>query len=154
ILCSARSLSACFTDLDTRRRTGASRKGRANEKKSTRPSRRIARSSIRSRSAMADAPISNRRLRALGPDVMDKDVLEVMKARARAELRESALGEEPALVDDPNAIAELLRLAHRVRGEEDRLPRVAQLADDLAHLEGVKHVERDGRLVKDQDRRI
>ena len=57
-------------------------------------------------------------------------------------------------MDDRDAVAELLGLAHDVSREDDGLALVAELADHLLHLDGVEHVESDRRLVEDQDRRI
>src|SRR5438874_484387 len=49
---------------------------------------------------------------------------------ARHQLVGSALGHDPPVFDDGDAVSQVLRLVHVVRGEEHRLAEVAQAGDE------------------------
>src|ERR1017187_9958134 len=57
-------------------------------------------------------------------------------------------------MNDSDAVAELLRLAHDVRRKDDRLALGPEFRDHLLHLQRVEHVEPDGRLIEDQHWRV
>ena len=61
--------------------------------------------------------------------------------------------EDPAVVHDREPVAELVGLLHVVRGEQDRLALVVQLAEDLPQGDAALRVEAGGGLVEEQDRR-
>ena len=65
-----------------------------------------------------------------------------------------AFGEDLPAMDDRQAVAELLRLAHDVRGEEDALAVIAQLGHRLQQRPRDQHVQPRGGLVEDQHRRV
>ena len=58
--------------------------------------------------------------------------------------------EDLAVVHDRDPVAELVRLLHVVRREQDRLARGVQLAEDLPQREPALRVEPGGRLVHEQ----
>jgi hypothetical protein len=58
--------------------------------------------------------------------------------------------EDPAVVHDRDAVAELVGLLHVVRGQQDRLARRVELAEDLPQREPALRVEAGGRLVEEQ----
>src|SRR5207248_6144211 len=61
---------------------------------------------------------------------------------------------DPAVVDDRNAIAELIRLLHVVRGEQHGAALRLELADAIAEIARRLRIEPDGRLVEHDERRI
>ena len=63
-------------------------------------------------------------------------------------------GEDAAVVHDRDPVAELVGLLHVVRGEEDRLALVVELAEDLPEREAALRIEPGGRLVEEQDLRL
>jgi hypothetical protein len=62
-------------------------------------------------------------------------------------------GDDAALVDDGDPVAEHLHLRQDVGGEQDGR-RAAQRLDELAGLPDLVGVEPDGRLIEDEDRRL
>ena len=86
---------------------------------------------------------------AVGRTVTDGVGARSMRFSARGRVE----GEDRAVVDDRDPVAELVGLLHVVRGEEDRLPVVVQLAEDLPQGDAALRVEAGGRLVEEQDRR-
>ncbi len=89
-----------------------------------------------------------------GTDDLEEHFFHVLFAGPLAQFGQGALGQQPAAMDDPDAVADLFDLVHHVRGVDHRLPpRPAFLheADDRA---GRRDIEPEGRLVKDHDRRI
>ena len=70
------------------------------------------------------------------------------------ELAARALGDDPSLVDDPDAIAEALRLLHVVRGVEDGHALPAELLDARQDRVPALRVDADGRLVQDEQLRL
>src|SRR5437773_1941583 len=64
------------------------------------------------------------------------------------ELVEGALRDDPAAIDDGDAVADLLHLAQEVRVEEDGRAALAQPADDLAHVVPADRIERARGLVE------
>ena len=61
--------------------------------------------------------------------------------------------EDPAVVHDRHALAELVGLLHVVGGEQDRLPLAVELAEDLPQRQATLRVKAGGRLVEEQHRR-
>ena len=61
-------------------------------------------------------------------------------------------GQHPAVVDDRQAVAELVGLLHVVRGEEDGLAVVVELLEDLPQGDPALGVEAGGGLVEEEDR--
>jgi len=80
-----------------------------------------------------------------------KHVLERLVA---ADLLHGAGGDEAALLDDGNLVAELLRDLEHVRREEDRAAALAVLAHDRLELVGGRRVEAHERLVHDDELRL
>ena len=70
------------------------------------------------------------------------------------DVRDPALGEDLATVDDRDAGAQLLELGEDVAPDEDRLAERAQLAEQLAQLDPGPRVEAGRRLVEEQHRRV
>ena len=68
-----------------------------------------------------------------------------------AQLAHRPLDDDPALVDDRRAVADLLDLVQQVRGEEDRGAAGAELAHQLAHVLHALRVEAAGGLVEDHE---
>ena len=62
-------------------------------------------------------------------------------------------GEDLAVIHDRDAIAELLRLLHVVRGEQDRLAVAVELAEYVPQREAALRIEPRRRLVEEQNRR-
>ena len=60
--------------------------------------------------------------------------------------------EQAPVVDDGQAVAELVGLLHVVRGEEDGLALAVQLAEDLPQREAALRIEPGGGLVEEEDR--
>ncbi len=58
--------------------------------------------------------------------------------------------EDPAVVHDRDAIAELVGLLHVVGGEQDRLTLAVELAEDLPQREATLRIEAGGGLVEEQ----
>src|SRR5260370_5244976 len=87
----------------------------------------------------------------MGSDDIDEDCLEIVFGISVTELRERAFGEELAVVDDADDVAELLDFAHDVGGEDDGLAVVAAFADKRSDGAGGHDVEAVGGLVKDHD---
>ena len=71
-------------------------------------------------------------------------------AGGRAQRRRRPLGEQPAPVEQADAIAEQLRLGQVVGGEQHRLAAIAFGAHEVAQEARREHVEPGGRLVEDQ----
>ncbi len=76
----------------------------------------------------------------VGPD-------RVLQAGRRVE------GHDAPLIDDGDAIAELVGLLHVVRGEEDRLPVDVQLAEDLPQRDPALGIEASSGFIEEQHRR-
>ena len=54
------------------------------------------------------------------------------------------------MVDDGDALAELIGLFHVVRGEQDRLPVGVEVVEDLPHGDAALRIEAGGGLVEEQ----
>ena len=67
---------------------------------------------------------------------------------------ELAAGDDPAVVDDRDAVADLLDLAQQVRVQEHRGAAVGGGADDAPDVDPADRVERGRRLVEDDERRL
>ena len=65
-----------------------------------------------------------------------------------------ALGDDLAVVDDRDPVAERVGLVEVVRGEEDGHALVAQPADLVPHVRAALRVEAGGRLVEEDDLRL
>ena len=68
--------------------------------------------------------------------------------------RRRPLAQQPAAVEQPDAIAEQLGLGHVVGREEDRAPAARARADEVDDEAAREHVEAGGGLVEDQHRRV
>ena len=73
----------------------------------------------------------------------------VARAAADAELLGRALGEDPAALDDRDAVGELLRLVEVVRGQQHGLAEVLERADRLPRGATRGRVEAGRRLVEE-----
>src|SRR5919199_195396 len=69
--------------------------------------------------------------------------------RAGPERRRRALGDDPALLDDRDAVAERLRLVEVVRRQHDGLAEVLQRAHDVPRRPARRRVEAGGGLVEE-----
>lgn len=65
------------------------------------------------------------------------------------ELVGRALGDDPAAVEDGDAVGELVGLLQVLRGEEDGDAAVDEIADDLPHGVPGARVESGGRLIEE-----
>src|SRR3954469_600577 len=74
--------------------------------------------------------------------------------RVHAQLARRALGEDAAALDDRDAVGERLRLVEVVRGQQDRLPQVAQRADRRPGVAARGGVEARRRLVEEDQLRV
>jgi hypothetical protein len=70
------------------------------------------------------------------------------------DVRDLALGEHLAAVDDRDRRAQLLELREDVRGDEDRLAQAAELPEQLPQLDAGPRVEAGRRLVQQQHQRV
>src|SRR3954452_6584 len=68
-----------------------------------------------------------------------------------AEFAGRPYGEDRAALDDRHAVGERLRLVEIVRGQEDRLAQVGELADDLPRRAPRGGIEARGRLVEEHE---
>ena len=74
-------------------------------------------------------------------------------ADRRLELGRRALGDHAAVVDDGDAVGELVGLVEVLRAEQDRRARRRERADDVPHLVARARVEPGGRLVEEHQLR-
>src|SRR3990172_8649942 len=63
-------------------------------------------------------------------------------------------GDDLPVVDNRDAIAQLLRLVHEVRRVDDCLSLAVQLLHDMTELASGRHIHRHSGFVEDQDRRV
>ena len=84
-----------------------------------------------------------RTLSGLGIDPVERHGI------AGEQVVERALGHEPAVVEDADAVADALDVGQHVRGEDDRRV-LAQLGDEREEVAASLGVERADRLVEDQ----
>src|SRR3972149_1287631 len=85
---------------------------------------------------------------------LHENVFQVLHRVAGAQLRERAFGQELAVVDDADGVAELFGFAHHVGGEDDGLAAGAAVADEADDGAGGHDVEADGGLVGTPFRRV
>ena len=86
------------------------------------------------------------------PDRLDLDHRPV--GDRRLQRRRRALRDDPAARDHRDAAAQLVRLVHVVRRQQDRLAGVAERRDGVAQLASTDRIEPDRRLVEEQHRRV
>src|SRR5687767_13581656 len=70
----------------------------------------------------------------------------VLQRALLLQLRGRAARDDPAAIDDGDAVAYRLRHGERVRGQEDGLPLVREAAEEAFHLALRERVEADHRL--------
>src|SRR5260370_27891172 len=87
-------------------------------------------------------------------DDFDEDLLEILLGVLFAELGEGAFGQELAVVNDADDVAELFDFAHDVRGEDDGLAAVAAFTDEGGDGASGHDVEAEGGLVEDLHRGV
>src|SRR5216684_10802 len=85
-------------------------------------------------------------------DDFDEDFLEVLLGIFFAQLGEGAFGQELAVVNDADDVAELFDFAHDVGGEDDGFAAVAAFANESGDGAGGHDIEAVGGLVEDHDR--
>ena len=74
---------------------------------------------------------------------------------ARAAQRgQCALGDEPALLEHADAVADVFDLAEQVAGEQHGLLTLSHGTNQRAHLGDAARVQAIGRLIQDQERGI
>ena len=62
-------------------------------------------------------------------------------------------GDDPAMIDDGDRVAHLLRLFEIVRRQQNRRPVLIQMADIRPKLLAQRDIDASGRLIKDKDGR-
>src|SRR5258708_14314330 len=77
-----------------------------------------------------------------------------MGAEAVDELGRSSVSDDPAVIDDGEAVAETFGFVHVVSGEQDSAPFFLEDADDVPELAAALGIESGGRLVEKEDARI
>ena len=77
-----------------------------------------------------------------------RDAQPVIAARAREQLVQAPLVDDPALADDRHAVTELLDLGEDVAREKDRDPLAREPLHELAHVAHAGGVEPGGGLVE------
>ena len=78
----------------------------------------------------------------------------IVLVRAAGELLERPGRDEPALREEPDPVAQGLDLAEDVRGQQDReVALLDQAPEQREQLLDAGRVDRDRRLVEDEDRR-
>ena len=94
--------------------------------------------------------------RAAGVKALDVGELQpdVAAGHEPLELVGRALGDQPPVVEDRDAVGELVGLVQVLRGEEDRDAVGHQAADDVPHGAAAARVETRGRLVEEDDPRV
>src|SRR5882762_9626311 len=85
---------------------------------------------------------------------IDSELDHVMAAEAVDEVGGSAFGDDLAVIDDGEAVAEAFGLVHVVSGEEDRPTFFLEDADNVPELPAALGIESGGRLVEKKDARI
>src|SRR5512132_3848536 len=99
----------------------------------------------------AREPLEKRGAIAVESDVEPDDLLRADRPLQRAGRVER---DDLAVVDDGYAVAELVRLLHVVRREEDGAALRAKIAHAVAQVARRLRIETHGRLVEDDERRI
>ena len=89
----------------------------------------------------------------LAPDQREVGVLEVRDAVVGRQLGARPLGDDLALVDEGDLVAELLGLFQVVRRQQDRRPLLVDALDVVPELEPQLDVDAGGGLVEDQQAR-
>src|SRR6266849_3897752 len=87
-------------------------------------------------------------------DDFDEDLLEILLGVLFAELGEGAFGQELAVVNDADDVAELFDFAHDVGGEDDGFAAVAAFANEGGDGASGHDVEAEGGLVEDHHRGV
>src|SRR5262245_54361920 len=77
------------------------------------------------------------------------DVLDLCWGQERLELRERAVHEDPAFVQNRDSVRELLGFVQVLRGEQDGGAAAGEVADRLPHIEATLRIEPDRRLVEE-----
>src|SRR6202158_1395564 len=85
---------------------------------------------------------------------LDEDIFQILFAGSVAQLGEGALGQQPAVVDDPDVIAELFDFAHDMRGENHRLAAIAAFPDETDDRARGHYVQAHGGLIENHHRGI
>ncbi len=87
-------------------------------------------------------------------DQLKEQLLQVPLVMPVAQLLQRPFGQDLSAVQDGDPVAEPLRLAHDVRGEDDALAVIAQLGHRVQQRPGHQHVQPGRGLVEDQHGRI
>src|SRR5260370_2399706 len=87
-------------------------------------------------------------------DDFDDDFFEIMFCVFCLEFGESAFGEELAVVDDADGVAEPLHFAHDMGGKDDGLALGTAVGDESDNGASGHDVKAGGGLVENPDRRI
>ena len=85
-------------------------------------------------------------MQATGSDERVRTVAEQLLAGAR--------GADPPAVEDHHAVADVLDVGEKVRGEQDRLAALLEIDEQVLHLPRADRIEARGRLVEDEELRI
>src|SRR6267378_8710111 len=88
------------------------------------------------------------RVDVVGRDNFDEDFFEIVFGIFIAELREGAFGEELAVLNDADDVAELFDFGHDMGGEDDGFAEVAALANKRGEGASGHDVEAVGRLIE------
>src|SRR5262249_39383731 len=85
---------------------------------------------------------------------LEEHVHEVVASRGGAQLGQGSGADQPAAVQQTEAVTQPLGLVEPVRGQDDRLALPPQVSDELGDDLAAQHVQAQGRLVQQQDRRL
>src|SRR5678810_424039 len=88
------------------------------------------------------------------PYVEQEDVFKIVQARRFTKSGEGIACEDASSVNDSDPVAEFLRLAHDVRGEDDGSSVTAKLVNGLLNFQRIEYVEADCRFVENNNARV
>src|SRR5262249_27152636 len=81
----------------------------------------------------------------------DLKLYNVMSAQPVDQIRRRALGDDHAVVNDRQAVAQALRFVNVMSGEQNRAAALLEAAHDLPQLPAALRVQAGGRLIEKQD---
>src|SRR6185436_18535810 len=87
-------------------------------------------------------------------NVPQEDVFKIVQVCRPTESFKSIACKDSASVNDCDAVAQLLRFAHDVRGKDYGSSIAAKVVNGLLNFQSIKYVEADGRFIEDDDTRV
>src|SRR5688572_11952488 len=88
------------------------------------------------------------------PHVKEENILQIVQAGSFPQAGQRVAGQNSALVNDGDPVAELFGLAHDMRREDDGSTVRPKFTYGLLNLQSIQYIETDGRFVEDNDARI